>query len=124
MRLCVFFPHELSCSYFVGIHPHLFIVGLSSLLGSPFLTLRSSSEEDIVHQCVLQQGHEDKDEAAHEVHVNGLDIGDFGEGFSQVGVDGSHGEHRSDSWWRETLKSVLLPKYKTEYKTNKVSALF
>ena len=89
--------------YLVGIHPHLFIVCNCWFLSCPFLPLRTSSEEDVVYQRVLQQSHEDEDEAAHEVHVNGLHVGDFGEGFSQVGVNGSHGEHRGDTWCRESI---------------------
>lgn len=94
---------QLSYSYLVWIHPHLFVVGCSCLLSRLFLALRAPPKEDIIYKCILQQSQEDKDEAAHEVHVYGLDIGDFGEGFSQVGVNGSHGEHRGNTWWRKAM---------------------
>lgn len=95
--------YKPSYSHLVRIHPHLFIVGHCCLLSCLFLTLRAPSKEDVVYQRVLQQGQEDKNEAAHEIHVYGLDIGDFGERFSQVGVNGSHGEHRGNTWWRKTI---------------------
>lgn len=98
---------NLSFSHLVWIHPHLFIVGCSYLLSCLFLTLGATSKEDVVYQCVLQQSQENKDEAPHEVHVYGLDIGNFGEGFSQVGVNGSHGEHRGNTWYRWTIFITL-----------------
>lgn len=98
---------KLSYSHFVWVHPHLFVVGCSRLLSCLFLTLRASSKEDVVYQRILQQSQENKDEAAHEVHVYGLDIGNFGEGFSQVGVNGSHGEHRGNTWGRKTIFITL-----------------
>lgn len=101
---------KLSCSHFVWIHPHLFVVGCGCLLSCLFLTLRASSKEDVVYQRILQQSQENKDEAAHKVHVYGLDIGNFGEGFSQVGVNGSHGEHRGDTWCRKTIFITLWQK--------------
>lgn len=95
----------LSPAHLVGIHPHIFIVGCCRLLSCFLLTLGAPPKEDVVDQRVLQQGQEDEDKAAHEVHVDGLDVGNFGEGLSQVGVDGSHGEHSGDTWSRN---SVLL----------------
>lgn len=89
-----FRKQKTSCSYLVWIHPHLLIVGQRRLLSCFFLPLRTPSEKDVVHQRVLQQSQEDEDEAAHQVHVYGLDVGDFRQGFPQMGVDGGHGEHR------------------------------
>ena len=31
--------------------------------------------------------------AIHEVHVNGFDVGDFGQRLPKVRVDGCHGQH-------------------------------
>lgn len=101
------FWEKLNYSYLVWIHPHLFVIGSSQFLCCPFLTLRAPSKEDVVYQRILQQSQEDKDKAAHEVHVYCLDIGYFGEGFSQVGVNGSHGEHRGNTWRRKTIFITL-----------------
>lgn len=89
-------------AHLVGIHPHVFIVSRCSLLGCFLLALRAPAEEDVVDQSVLEQGQEDKDKAAHKVHVDGLHVGNFGEGLSEVGVDGSHGEHGGDTWSKKT----------------------
>lgn len=102
---------KLSYFHLVWIHPHLFVVGCSYFLSCPFLTLRAPSKKDVVYQGVLQQSQEDKDKAAHEVHVYGLDIGNFGQGFPQVGVDGCHGEHRCNTWRRKTIFITLWMKW-------------
>lgn len=95
---------KLLDSYLVWIHSHLFIVGRSSLLRCFFLTLRAPAKEDVVDQGILKQSQENKDEAAHEVHIYGLDIWDFGEGFSQVSVNGSHGQHSGNTLTTEKHK--------------------
>lgn len=89
--------YEHCLYYLVWIHPHLFIVGYSCLLSCPFLSLWAPAKENIVDKCVFQQSQKDEDEAAHEVHIYGLDVWDFGKGFSQVGVDGCHGEHSGNT---------------------------
>lgn len=38
----------------------------------------TSAEEDVVDESVLQQRQEDKEEAAHQIDVDGLDVGDLG----------------------------------------------
>ena len=74
------------------------VVGLLGLLSQLLLHLGPAAKEDVVDEGVLQQREEDHDEAAHQVHVDGLDVGDLGERLPQVGVDGRHGEHRGDAW--------------------------
>lgn len=59
--------------------------------------MRTSAEEDVVDKGVLEQRQEDEDEAAHQVDVDGLDVGDLGQGFPQVGVDGGHCQHSGDT---------------------------
>lgn len=71
-------------------------LGLGCLLGQLLLPLRTSPKEDVVDKGVLQKGQEHKDEAAHEVHVNGFDVGDFGQRLPKVRVDGGHGQHGRD----------------------------
>ncbi len=90
-------------TYFVGIHSHLFIVGCGGFLCSFLLPLRSSAEEDVVDQCVLQQSQEDEDETAHQVHVNGFDIRDLWKSLPQMCVDGGHGQHSGDTCGQEGL---------------------
>lgn len=77
------------------------VVGLLRLLRQLLLHLRAPPEEDVVDKGVLQQGKEDHDEAAHQVHINGLDVWDLGQGLSQVGVDGRHCQHRGDAFRQE-----------------------
>ena len=84
--------------YLVGVGSKFLVIGSGGLFGSLLLPLRALAEEDVVDEGVLQQGQEDKHKAAHQVHVNSLHIGDFWERLSQVGVDGGHGQHRSDPW--------------------------
>lgn len=70
----------------VGVHLHfvtlqtalVFVIGFSCFLRHLFLQVRPPTEEDVVNERVLQQGQEDKHEAAHQVDVYSLDIGDFG----------------------------------------------
>lgn len=95
--VCISLTKLIRC-YLVWIHSHLFIVCCCCLLSCFFLTLWTLTKEDVVHQCILQQGQEDKHKAAHQVHVYGLDIWDFGEGFSQVGVNGCHGKDGGNTW--------------------------
>lgn len=74
------------------------VVGLLGFLCQLLLHLWSTAEEDVVDEGILQQGQEDHDEAAHQVHVDGLDVRDLGERLSQMGVDGGHGQNRGDTW--------------------------
>ena len=81
------------CSVILG---RLLVIGLLCLLRKLLLHLRTPAEEDVVDEGVFQQCQEDHDEAAHQVHVDSFDVGDLGQGLSQVGVDGGHGQHRGD----------------------------
>lgn len=83
--------------YLVGVRSQLFVVGGGCLFSRLLLSLRALAEEDVVHEGVLQQSQEDEDETPHQVHVDSLHIGDLWESLSQVGVDGGHGQHRSDT---------------------------
>jgi len=85
-------------AHLIGIHEHLLVVSGGRLLRRLLLPLGAPAEEDVVDQRVLQQGEEDEDEAAHQVHVDGLDVRDLGQRLPQMGVDGRHGEHRGDAW--------------------------
>lgn len=88
-------------TYFVGIHSHLFIVGCGGFLRRSLLPLRSPAEEDVVDQRVLQQSQEDEDEAAHQVHVDGFDVGNLRKSLPQMRVDGGHGQHGGDACGRQ-----------------------
>lgn len=76
------------------------IICLKGLHGQFLLHLWTSSKEDVVYKGVLQQSQENKDEAAHQVHVDSFHIRDLGESFSQMGVDGRHGQHSGDPWMK------------------------
>lgn len=54
------------------------------------------AEENVVDEGIFQERQEHKDKAAHEIDVNGFDIGNFGQGFPKVRVDGRHGEDCGD----------------------------
>ena len=84
--------------YLVGVGSQLLVIGRGCFLSRLLLPLGALAEEDVVDEGVLQQGQEDKHKAAHQVHVNSLHVGDLWERLSQVGVDGGHGQHRSDPW--------------------------
>lgn len=86
------------CPYLVGIGSQLLVIGRGGLFGSLLLPLGALAEEDVVDEGVLQQGQENKHKAAHQVHVDGLHIGDLWQRLAQVGVDGGHGQHRGDPW--------------------------
>lgn len=85
-------------TYLVGVGSQLLVIGRGRFLSRLLLPLGALAEEDVVDEGVLQQGQEDKHKAAHQVHVNSLHVGDLRERLSQVGVDGGHGQHRSDPW--------------------------
>lgn len=89
--LCVCSDSHLGSVKFIAL-----IGCLQCLLSQFLLHLRPSSKEDVVHKSVFQQSQEDKDEAAHQVHVYSFDIGDLRQRFSQVGVDGCHCKHSGD----------------------------
>lgn len=72
------------------------ILGFGCLLCKLLLPLGTSSKENVVDKGILQKGQEYKDEAAHQVHVDGFDVGDFGQSLPKVSVDGCHGEHGGD----------------------------
>ena len=93
-------------THLIGVHQRLLVVRCGDLLCRLLLPLGPAAEEDVVDQGVLQQGEEHEDEAAHQVHVDGLDVGDLGQGLPQVGVDGCHGEHRGDAW-EETAENQV-----------------
>lgn len=91
---CTRYHHnKLQYPYLVGLIFGALVVGLLRLLGQLLLHLWPAAKENVVDEGVLEQGEEDKHEAAHQVHVDGFDIGDFGERLTQMRVDGSHGEH-------------------------------
>lgn len=54
------------------------ILGLGCLLRKLLLPLGTSSKENIVDKGILQKCQEYKDEATHQVHIDGFDVGDFG----------------------------------------------
>lgn len=84
--------------YLVGIGSQLLVIGRGCLFGCLLLPLGALAEEDVVDEGVLQQGQEDKHEAAHQVHVDSLHVGDLWQRLAQVGVDGGHGQHGGDPW--------------------------
>lgn len=55
------------------------------------LLTRATPKEDVVDKCIFQECQEHEDEAAHEIDIDGFDVGDLGEGLTQMGVDGGHG---------------------------------
>lgn len=73
-----------------------------------FLHLRTSAKEDVVDKGIFQQSQEDEHEAAHQVHVYGFDVGDFGQRLPQMGVDGCHGQHSGDPWKKKKSVSTVL----------------
>lgn len=83
------------------------VVGLADALALLLLLPGPSPEEDVVDKSVLQECQEHEDEAAHEINIDGLDVGDLGECLPQVGVDGGHGEHRGDPC-EERAAALLL----------------
>lgn len=85
------------------------ILGLGRLFCQLLLPLRASPEEDVVDQGVLQQGQEHEHEAAHEVHVDGFDVGDLGQRLPQVRVDGGHGQDGGDAYERGGMSGRGLP---------------
>lgn len=76
------------------------ILGLGCLFCKLLLPLRASSKENVVDKGILQKGQKHKDKAAHEVHVNGFDVGDFGQRLPKVRVDGRHGQDGRDPYKR------------------------
>lgn len=70
---------------------------LLRLLCQFLLHLRTSSKKDVVDESIFQKSQEDKDKAAHQVHVYGFDVGDLGQSLSQVCVDGCHGQDSGDA---------------------------
>ena len=62
------------------------------------LLLGACAPVGVVDGGVLEQGGEDEDEAHDEVDVDGLDVGDAGEGGADAGTDRGHGQHRGDAW--------------------------
>lgn len=82
----------------VWVQPYLLVVGQCRFLGCLLLALRAPSEEDVVDKSVLEQGQEDKDKAAHQVHVDGFDVRDLWESLSQVGVNCGHCQNSCDAW--------------------------
>lgn len=93
----------------VWVQPYLLIVGRRRFLSCPLLALRAPSEEDVVDQSILEQGQEDKDEAAHQVNVDGFDIWDLWECLSQVGVDCGHSQYSCYAWGslKENRKTIM-----------------
>ncbi len=83
--------------YLVAVALVAIIIDFLSFLCQLFLHLRPSSKENVVDKSIFQQSQEHKDEAAHQIHVYGFDIGDLGKCFSQVGVDGGHGQHSGNT---------------------------
>lgn len=73
-----------------------FIVSFVEALVDLLLLLGSSSEEHVVDEGIFKKGQEHKNEAAHEVDINGFNVGDLWEGLPQVGVNGGHCEYSSD----------------------------
>lgn len=93
-------------------HPLLLItVALVIGLADPFalflLLPRASPKEYVVDKGILQECQEHKDKAAHEVHINSLDVGDLGESLSQMSVDGSHCKYSGDPC-KERVGALLL----------------
>jgi len=74
------------------------VVDLVDAFVDLLLLLRPAAEEHVVDEGVLQQRQEYEHEAAHEVDVDGFHVRDLGERLPKVGVDGRHGEHRSNTW--------------------------
>lgn len=62
------------------------------------LHLRTSSKKDVVDKSVFQKSQEDKDKAAHQVHVYSFDVGNLGQSLSQMCVDGCHGQDSGDAF--------------------------
>lgn len=76
------------------------ILCLGCLFCKLLLPLRASSKENVVDEGILQKGQKHEDKAAHEVHVNGFDVGDFGQRLPKVCVDGCHRQHGRDPYKR------------------------
>ena len=83
-------------AYPVAVTLRAVILRLGVLFRKLLLPLRASSKENVIDEGILQQGQKHKDKAAHEVHVNGFDVGDFGQRLPKVRVDGCHGQHGGD----------------------------
>lgn len=83
------------------------VVGLADALALLLLLPRPSPKEYVVDKSIFQECQEHEDEAAHEININSLDIGDLGQSLPQVGVDGCHGQHRGDPC--EERAGALLP---------------
>lgn len=83
------------------------VVGLADALTLLLLLPGPSPEEYVVDKSVFQECQEHEDEAAHEININSLDVGDLGESLPQVGVDGCHGKHRGDPC--QERAGALLP---------------
>lgn len=79
------------------------------------LHLRPSSKEDVVDKGIFQQSQEDEHKAAHQVHVDGFDVGDLGQRLSEVRVDGCHCEHSGDPW-KGNNDQLHLKKLKVTFK--------
>lgn len=73
-----------------------FVVSFVEALIDFLLLLGSSSEKHIVDKGIFKKGQEHENEAAHEVDINGFNVGDLWEGLPQVGVNGRHSEYRCD----------------------------
>lgn len=85
---------------------------LLRLLCQFLLHLRTSSKKDVVDKSIFQKSQEDKDKAAHQVHVYSFDVGDLGQSLSQVCVDGCHGQDSGDAWEvnnKSELQSACRP---------------
>lgn len=84
------------------------VIGLADPFTLFLLLARASPKEYVVDKSILQERQEHEDKAAHEIHINSLDIGDLGESLSQMSVDGSHCKYSGDPC-KERV-GVLLPK--------------
>lgn len=74
-----------------------FVVGFIEAFIDLLLLLRTSAKEHVIDKRILQECQKDKDKAAHEVDIDGFHIWDLWKCLPQVGVDGCHGEHRSNT---------------------------
>lgn len=87
----------LAYSYLRSVEFFSVVNRLLRLLCQFLLHLRTSSKKDVVDKSIFQKSQEDKDKAAHQVHVYSFDVGDLGQSLSQVCVDGCHGQDSGDA---------------------------
>lgn len=83
-------------------HP-LLLISVLLLIGCLVETLAlflllpgAPAKENVVNEGIFQERQEHKNKAAHEIDVDGFDVGDFGQSFPKVRVDGRHGEDCGD----------------------------